>query len=301
MTKPINRRTFLALGLGAVAWACGRGKTPGAEPSGPGDVAISILPTAPQGLVVGDSRQAFAIIRGQKPISPKNVRARLVPPGGEPINTEVTHTQIERGPGGGDDHEHVEGTEVTDIWVVTHDFDKTGAWDLQVIFDGGAGEAAFAIADEAEAPTVGGQATASASPTEEDAGGVDPICTRKPACSLHELTIADALAQSKPTVIIFGTPAFCESRTCGPVVDFVEAAAKKYGDDASFIHVEVWKDDEKAVGDFGKGYVPAFAEWKLQTEPWLYFVGSDGVVKDRWLGAAGEDEIDRAVRDLVKG
>jgi hypothetical protein len=59
----------------------------------------------------------------------------------------------------------------------------------------------------------------------------------------------------------------------------------------------VWKDDE-SVGKPG-AEVPAFAEWKLGTEPWIYFIGADGKVRDRWLGAAGTDEIRKAVESLV--
>ena len=47
------------------------------------------------------------------------------------------------------------------------------------------------------------------------------------------------------------------------------------------------------------GDSPTFAEWKLATEPWTYFINADGVIKDRWLGAFGSDEFRRALDALA--
>jgi len=69
------------------------------------------------------------------------------------------------------------------------------------------------------------------------------------------------------------------------------------GDKANFIHVEVFKNTKVALTPNGDS--PTFAQWKLATEPWTYFVGSNGVIKDRWLGAMGSDELGRAIDALV--
>lgn len=312
MTSPIklSRRSFLALGVGAVAWACSPGSENGAGPdesdgggdNGPVPAAISVVMTAPRNLAPGDTRQAFAILKGQKPTAPEDVEVMLSPPGGEPFKVPVTREEVVLGPGGQEDpdHEHPPGSEVTHIYTFRHDFDRSGVWELVASFDsdgGGKAAAAFQILDDVPSPTVGDAAIASESPTTSNSRGVDPICTRDPACSMHELTIAEALKNNKPTVILFATPQFCTSRTCGPVVDFAQQIQEDAGDDVNFIHVEVWKDDEGAVGQVG-GESPTFAEWKFDAEPWIYFVGSDGKVKDRWMGALGSDELSKAVASL---
>jgi hypothetical protein len=294
MTPRIDRRSFLTLGLGAVAWACAKGNGKPGSSAQPGDDAITVFSTAKQGLAVGDTRQAFAVFRGQRPIAVDGLRVALKAPGGEPFEVTADHVETERGSGG----TTVEDTEVADIYVVRHDFDVPGVWEASLIFDGGRGNEVFQILEESPSPMVGQKALATQSPTTSDPRDVDPICTRDPVCPMHDITIADALGAGKPSVVIFGTPRYCESRTCGPVVDYVERAKEKLDDDdASFIHVEVWKDD-KSVGK-PKGEVPAFSEWKLGTEPWIYFIGSDGKVRDRWLGAAGPDEIKKAVEALA--
>lgn len=291
--RRIDRRTFLALGAGAVAWACSRGSDDGAADGG--EAALSIVATAQQGLALGDSRNAVAFFRGNRPFSPKAISVRLVPPSGEAFDVEVDSERIRFGIGG--DADKRSGAEVTDIFVFRHDF-QAGIWTIQAEADGRAGSpAAFEIAPETRSPRVGGRIHASQSPTTADARGVDPICTRTPPCSLHAVTIAEALQASKPLVISFGTPRFCTSRTCGPVLDLVEAEAERVGDEATFVHIEVFKSAELANRPGGDS--PTFAEWNLGTEPWTYFVDADGVVVDRWLGALGRDELRRGVDALV--
>ena len=298
----LERRAFLALGVGALAWACGRSSDDpdaiGPTPAGPGDEAISIQTTGPQ-VAVGDTRQAVAILRGQKPIAPKNVEIRLTPPNGRPFDVGSSKQQIRFGVGGDEDHEHPEGTEVVSIYPFRHDFDAPGVWDVDVSFDGGEGRASFQVIDETPSPKVGDKAISVDSPTTGDALGVDPICTRDPECDMHELSIKDALANDKPSVIIFATPAFCQSRTCGPIVDLVEAQIEDFGDDVNFVHVEVWRNDDDAVGKFGDGNVEAFLDWKLETEPFIFFVDANGTIKDRWVGAVGMKELATAVEDLA--
>ena len=296
MTPRIDRRHFLALGFGALAWACGKGSGGSDPTSNPGDGAVSVVATAKLGLAIGDTRQGFAVFRGQRPVAVEDLRIALKPPTGRAFEVTAQHVKAERGPGGGG-HTHTENTEVTDIYVVRHDFDTPGVWEAALVFDGGRGNEVFQILEDSPSPMVGKKAIASQSPTTDDHRGVDPICTRDPVCSMHDITIADAIDSGKPTVVIFGTPRYCTSRTCGPVVDYVEDAKKKLKDDANFIHVEVWKD-AKSV-EQPDGDAPAFAEWKLGTEPWVYFIGSDGKVRDRWLGAAGPDEIRKASEALV--
>lgn len=294
MTSRIDRRSFLALGAGALAWACAKG-TGGSDPtSNPGDAAVSVVATAKLGLAIGDTRQGFAIFRGQRPVAVDDLRVALKPQTGRAFEVTAQHVKTERGVGGDSDREN---TEVDDIYVVRHDFDIPGIWEASLVFDGGRGNEVFQILEDSPSPIVGQDALATKSPTTDDPRDVDPICTRDPVCSMHDITIADALDRGTPTVIIFGTPRYCESRTCGPIVDYVEQAKEKVQDDASFVHVEVWKDD-KSVGQPG-GDAPAFAEWKLGTEPWIYFIGADGKIRDRWLGAAGPDEIRKAVESLL--
>lgn len=304
MAPHVDRRTFLrtglTLGVGAVAWACTRSSDDGATGGSPsaGAGAIQMFAGA-RTLGIGDTRQPFFFIRDNKPLTVDDLVVRLSGPGIEPFEVEASHEEITRGLGGeelDEDHTHAPGTEVEDIYVIRHDFDREGIWDLQASFDGGSGTTQFQVFERTPWPGPGDEAPASETPTTDDGRGVDPICTRDPVCSMHGLTIARALAASKPLIVSFATPRFCTSRACGPVVDLIEAEKERIGDEASFVHVEVWKDDDEAVG---KTPAPAFGEWRLDNEPWTYFIGADGKVRERWLGPVSARELRRGVDALL--
>jgi hypothetical protein len=119
-----------------------------------------------------------------------------------------------------------------------------------------------------------------------------------PDPELHRWTIADAIAQHRPAVVIFSTPVFCVSRFCGPVTDEVEQLAKRFSDRAVFIHVEIWRDYQKQAIN------QAAADWLYRngdlTEPWLYEIGADGTIVDRWSVLFREDEVAAWLESLPK-
>ena len=108
-----------------------------------------------------------------------------------------------------------------------------------------------------------------------------------PDPELHRWTIADAIAQRRPALVLFGTPAYCESQFCGPEVTELQRLAADHPDRAVYIHIEIWKDYNAQPQVVNKGA----ADWLLRklpdgspemTEPWLFLIGSDGVIADRW-------------------
>ncbi len=304
--ESMDRRHFLraagALGLGAVAWACAK-KTPAASPSA-GANALSVELTGPQQFAVGDTRVAFAIFRGPDPIAPSDAKITLAPIGGKPIPVPSLRQRVERGAGGS----NTAGTQVAEIYVIHHDF-TAGTWVVDAATGGKHAQAAFQFLDKVPEPKIGDHAIASQSPTTSNHEGVDPICTRTPPCSMHQISIADALQTGKPTVVLFATPEFCVSRTCGPTTDIVESVAKQFEGQANFIHVEVFKslaDGQKGLSSESQGQgvstdltSQTYTEWKLATEPYLYFIGPDGVIKDRWTGSVGADETKTRVAALI--
>ncbi len=101
-----------------------------------------------------------------------------------------------------------------------------------------------------------------------------------PDPDLHQTTIADALAQQRPILVLFSTPTYCVSLMCGPETDGLEALAQQYPDRAVFIHVEIWRNYQKSVVNAAANdWVCCDATGSL-TEPWLFLIGPDGVIKD---------------------
>jgi hypothetical protein len=142
------------------------------------------------------------------------------------------------------------------------------------------------------APAVGADAPASETPTLATAPLAELSTSRVPDRELHTSSVADALADKAPFVVTFATPKYCTSRTCGPTVDVVSAVRRRHaGSGIRFIHVEVYEDNDPA-----KGVNRWVKEWKLPSEPWVFVVGTDGKVRDRFEGTVSVRELDASVR-----
>ena len=180
------------------------------------------------------------------------------------------------------------------IYLADVTFDRAGTWQVDATVDiPGAGtqtlSASFVVADKHSLPAPGDRAL----PTENltiDSKGVPPAAIDSraidgapvPDPNLHQTTIADALDQQRPVLVLFSTPAYCVSLMCGPETDGLEALGQQYPDRAVFIHVEIWRDfQESVVNKAANDWVCCDATGGL-TEPWLFLIGPDGVIKDRW-------------------
>jgi len=143
------------------------------------------------------------------------------------------------------------------------------------------------------APSVGGHAIASKTPTLASTGGDLAALTtaRHPDRALYQASVAQALAAHEPFVVAFATPQYCQSRTCGPVVDVVSAVRKQASSEGvRFIHVEIYKDNDPA-----KGVNQWVTEWRLPTEPFTFVVDRKGVIRTKFEGAFSAAELARAV------
>jgi hypothetical protein len=144
-------------------------------------------------------------------------------------------------------------------------------------------------------PAVGEKAPASATPTLATRPAAALTTRRPPDVDLLRDSIEGTLAAHRPFVVTFATPKFCSSRTCGPVVDVVEAVHRKFAArDIRFIHVEVFRGNDPS-----KGYNPWMLKWGLRSEPWTFLVGRDGRVKAKFEGSVAEAELAAAVRRLL--
>jgi hypothetical protein len=146
-------------------------------------------------------------------------------------------------------------------------------------------------ASEDPVPGGGDKAPRIHTATEADVGGdLASIDTRIPPSSMHQNDFADVVGK-KPIVLLFATPALCQSRVCGPVVDIAEAVkAGMDGDDVEFIHQEVFRDNQ-----IDKGLRPQLAAYHLQTEPWVFTINREGKVADRIEGAYSAGELEAAI------
>jgi hypothetical protein len=187
-------------------------------------------------------------------------------------------------------------------------FDKVGVWTATIDADIDAVgpltlEANFAVREQPALPAPGQRALKTQNLT-MDSKGVKPVSIDSraqngepvPDPELHQWTIADAIAQGRPALVLFATPVFCMSHFCGPSVEALQQLAADYPDKAVFIHVEIWRDYQKSVINQGA------ADWLYRndnlTEPWLYLIDAKGVIADRWGPLFDTGEVGQVLSQL---
>jgi hypothetical protein len=165
------------------------------------------------------------------------------------------------------------------------------------------------IIQEASAVAVGEAAPSTGTPTAADVGGdltrlsTDP----QPLARFYESSEADALAAGRPFVLVFATPAFCQSAQCGPTLDRVKAVSTAYPD-LTFINVEPYRliyVEGRLQPDLdannGLQPVQAVRDWGILTEPWVYVVDATGIVRGSFEGIVTEAELRAAIDAVAAG
>jgi hypothetical protein len=190
---------------------------------------------------------------------------------------------------------------VSKIYVAHFSLPKPGKYVMVAEPDGAKiqGMANLQVARHPQAPAVGAEAIPSRTPTLGSThGNVGALTTADPPdLALLRYSVADSIKAHVPFVLVFATPKFCQSRTCGPEVDVVQAVQKEFaGSPIRFIHVEIYKDNNPA-----QGYNRWVGEWRLPSEPWVFLVGRDGKIKQRFEGSVSVAELTAAVHERLAG
>ncbi len=185
------------------------------------------------------------------------------------------------------------------VYVTSIELDREGNWDLLALFrEGGGYTGTFSptikVGGSEDIPAVGERPPRIHTPTVSDVGGdVGKIDTRSPPDDMHKVDFADVLGK-EPVVLLFATPALCESRVCGPVVDVAQEVEHEAGAGVNFIHMEVFNNNNAS-----DGYRPQLLEFGLRTEPWLFVIDRKGIVRSRLQGAFSASELESAVRQVA--
>ena len=113
-----------------------------------------------------------------------------------------------------------------------------------------------------------------------------------PDMNLYNISYEDAIKNSKPTIVLFSTPALCVSGTCGPILENLKNIKKDY-DEFNFLHIEVYKNFiNKTLRDLDTLEVTdPVIEWGLPTEPWIFFLDDNGILKSKFEGFISENEL----------
>lgn len=237
---------------------------------------------------VGDDRLLFAVseLDGTRRGSPDEVVAIVASPLDESdrsIEAEAVFTWI--------------APEVSGVYLANVAFDTPGLWEISFTISTGEETTPFLIDIQAEplAIAIGEKAPVVATPTLADAVLADLTTDPNPLLSLYEMSLDEALVNGRKTVVIFATPAFCTSATCGPLLEQVKLMVDRAAG-VNFLHVEVYQ----GFGDPGfsptrDNRTPAVVEFGLPTEPWVFVMDESGTVVSRFDGILGVGELERVL------
>jgi hypothetical protein len=214
-------------------------------------------------------------------------------------STKVEFTHIHES---GEQHPH---EEVTGVYVADVTFDQPGTLYVRVSGTLAEGEplavrtSDFPVQPQSQTPALGSPAPRSNNLTTADVSDITLIDSSDPARpEMHALSIAQAIDTEKPVVIAFATPAFCQSRICGPTMEVMDELYSKHGDSVAFVHVEPY--DLTALRQQGQFQLaPAAQEWHLPSEPWVFVLDRQGLVVAKFEGVVTVEDVDTALAGLV--
>lgn len=197
------------------------------------------------------------------------------------------------------------------IYTAEADFARAGVWGAEVTGHQ-AGQPdrtariTFSVRATTETPAIGADAPPSDTLTATDPAAVVAISTDPhPDLAFYAFSVRDAISAGKPFVLVFATPAFCTSGTCGPALDLVKQVAPDYVGRVNFLHVEPYTLEVSggriqprldALGNLQP--IRAVIEWGLPTEPYVFVVDAEGKVAAKFEGMAYPDELTAAL-DVV--
>ena len=207
------------------------------------------------------------------------------------IVEESTHKHAD-----GSDHAHADP--FATVYLAHVDFPATGKWGVALSIE--VGDERYdqllvppvVVLDRTPEPGIGDALPASTHLTLRDVADVSEINShQEPITAMNELTVAEALQTGKPVLVAVATPAFCQSRFCGPMMDsVVHPLYEEFSDRVQFVHVEPFLLHE-ARNNRRLVPAPLMAEWRLQTEPWIFVTDTDGAVVAKFEGLATVEEV----------
>lgn len=304
-----STRTLLyavSLAAAALVAGCGGGAQGSEAPEGSLQARLDAQPGEDVGLIlgtsdfaVGENRVSFLVVgKNAKVVATPTAKVYVARSLAQRPESTATARLLKLDPHGQGEHTQTHAEPDTESLFVTRlNFRAAGNYWFVVDLPGRTtqGLVAVKVKKKPAAPAVGERAIPSDNPTLADAPAAEITTARPPDTELLRSSVADAIAAKVPFVVVFATPSYCSSRTCGPTVEIVDEVRRRLSPTRTrFIHVEVYKDNDPA-----KGVNEFLQEWRLPTEPWIFVVDSGGIIVARFEGSASVEELEQAVRAVT--
>ena len=204
-------------------------------------------------------------------------------------------------------------------YVAALDIPAPGWWELAVILRSGdtvlAGSSSIPVLDPGTTARLGAPAPNTRTPTLADVGGkavavtTDPLPDRR----LYSESTADALAAGRPLVLVVDSPKFKVTDACGTALNMVKYLPDRWPS-VAFVHLEPLAYDVVTESAVLRGtisnptLVPAADAWGLagdpwgpRSMPWIFIVDGDGMVRAKYQGVIGTDDVDVILSMIAAG
>jgi hypothetical protein len=196
------------------------------------------------------------------------------------------------------------------FYVAYPTFDKPGNWgvEIQVQLPGqpkpSTSKQRLEVKEHSKVPNIGEPAIAVKTLTVKDVPDLAHLSSgTDPDPAMYQVSLDQALRSDTPTALLFATPGFCKTATCGPSLQVMQGLRKHYGDKMNFIHVEVYTYPfgESAQRQDNSGLSDPMVAWHLQSEPWLFLIDAKGMIAARFEGGITKEELGPALEKLIAG
>lgn len=305
---------LLLAGCGQAAAPSAAGQPTGVAEAGPIEPVFAFSEA-----VAGKNRIAIGLVRNNTPLNDPNAKVHL-----RFFDLDATNTQVKFE---ADAAYYGQGLPAA-FYVAYPTFDKAGNWgvEIQTQLPGQAqpsvSKQRLEVKQSSDVPNVGQPAISAKTLTVKDVPDPAQLSSGTqidPA--MYQISLDQALTNGKPTALLFATPAFCKTATCGPSLEVTQGLQKQYGDKVNFIHSEVYKypfdqsvqlqeaNAQKAAKEQrpmteeerNAGFSDAMVAWKLGSEPWLFLIDTKGMVVGRYEGGITKEELGPALEKLIAG
>ncbi len=318
----VRRRSFRLFAVAALVAACGgAGATTPSPTATAASGACAAAPAPPQGLEGWSSAPTApsvfpvivnsALTCGQNRLLFTLLDADSRPVASPDRSVSVDLYDLGRDPAkatGSADAAFVWGIENVSGYYVAHvAFAEAGEWGADFHVTTGSSSESIRVRFDVRTSTsvvkIGDPAPVSDTPTADSVdGNLAMISTdRDPDPAFYRVSVKDAIAAHTPFVVVFATPKFCTSALCGPTLDQLKPIAAAHPD-VAFIHVEpyqlIFQDGSLQPVRDSAGYLqatPIVDQWGLLTEPWVFVVDKEGIVRGSFEGVVLPDELNQAI------
>jgi hypothetical protein len=198
------------------------------------------------------------------------------------------------------------------LYVSRVSFDRPGTWtaDIELAMPDGSVQVAsvtFEVRQTRPGASVGDAAPSIDHPTADDVGDDLSRLTSdtNPSHRLYERSLATALDEGRPVLVMFGTPGLCTTGFCAPALEWIKAAAPS-APSVTFVQLESYEMAydgarlQPALDAEGRIQASAASRiYGLASETTVVAIDRAGVIREILDGFAGQSEIEAAI-DLIR-